>query len=705
MRRLLTAATGAVFAATATPLGPALPAAAQGPAVTAVLRTVEPAAPVPGDTLVLSGTVRNSGDEPLDNVQALLRYSRYPLEGRSDVRRAVEELEYRYGRRDDRYYQVVADRLPPGAAAGFRLEVPVDEVGFVEPGVYTVGLDVRGTLTTGRRLTLATERTLLPWMDGVDAPPVPVAMLWTLAVPPQLQADGTLRSDDLATEVAPGGTLEGLLDAAQGTPVGWLVDPDLVATLGRMSGDYDVDAGDGAVQPGRGAAAATRWLESFRATVTGGEVSLLPYAIPDVDALAHNDEEWAASVAARAVSATREAADDDAVTAGGPAGPRRPRTDLAAMPGGAGDTAGLEALAAAGISTVVLSGDAVAPTAAGPRGRVTAGSTVLEALLTDPGLDAVTADTTARTSAEDPGLVQARQRWLAETALAVLTAERTGQDPLPLLTAAPQQWRPDPTMARTLVDTWTGAPWVTAVTVGEVAATPATEETAPVLTPAPPASARVVELPEDMVDAVATAHADVESYLHLLADPDERTSALDPVLLRATSAAWRSDVISGRAYAADLSAEARESLAQVDVLVPDAVTLSSRTGVFPLTVANDLDVPVLVDLQLTPANPDRLDIEATESLRVEAGEKASVDVRAEATANGTVPVVVRLSTTHGEPLGRAQQLRVVATDYGTIGWVVVGVGALLLTAATAVRVTRRPRVARVEHPETAEARR
>jgi uncharacterized membrane protein len=122
-------------------------------------------------------------------------------------------------------------------------------------------------------------------------------------------------------------------------------------------------------------------------------------------------------------------------------------------------------------------------------------------------------------------------------------------------------------------------------------------------------------------------------------------------------------------------------------------------------VTNDLDRPVLVDLELTPANPDRLRIEAVESLRVEAGEKAAVDVRAEAAANGTVPVVVRLSTTTDEPLGRAQQLRVVATDYGTIGWVVVGLGVLVLIAATVTRVARRPRAEAAQEPEAAEARR
>jgi Family of unknown function (DUF6049) len=704
VKALLTAVPAAALAAIATALVPAAPAVAQPPEAeaTVALRTVEPAAPVPGDTLVLAGTVRNSGEEPIDNVQALLRYSRDPLESRSDVRRVVDDLEYRYGRRDERYFEVVADRLAPGATAGFRLEVPVDEIGFFEPGVYAVGVDVRGTPVSGPRLTLATERALLPWMDGVDAPPVPVAVLWTLAAPPQLQADGTLRTDDLATEVAPGGTLTGLLDAARGTPAGWLVDPDLVATLGRMTGGYEVGAGDGTVQPGRGAGDATRWLETFRSTVAGGDVSLLPYAVPDVVALAQDDEAWAGSVAQDAVEASRDAVDDDAAT-GSANAPRRPRTDLAALPGGAADTDGLVALASAGITTVVLSGDAVSPTADRPLGRVAAGDTVLDALLTDPGLDAVAVDAAAQASDDDPGLVEVRQRWMAETALAVLDAGRSGDDPGGLVTAAPQQWRPDPALARTLVDTWTSTPWITPSTVAEVAGEPPTGGTSGVLAPDPPQDA--AELPEDLVDSVATAHADVMRYLHLLADPDEETAALEPALLRSTAAAWRVDPGSGRGYAASLSADARESLSGVAVLVPQAVTLSSRTGVFPLTVTNDLDRPVLVDLELTPANPDRLSIEAVESLRVEAGEKAAVDVRAEAAANGTVPVVVRLSTTTGEPLGSAQQLRVVATDYGTIGWLVVGLGVVVLVAATVTRVARRPRAAAAQAPEAAKARR
>ncbi|HSK27705.1 MAG TPA: DUF6049 family protein [Jiangellales bacterium] len=708
------AVAAAILAATVLVSAPAAPAHAQEVDVSATITTLQPAAPAPGDSLVLAGTVRNDGDEAVENVQALLRYSRDPLESRGDVRRVADDLEYRFGRRDERYFQVVADRLAPGAGAAFRLTVPVDDLGLVEAGVYAVGIDLRGTPTSGGgRVTLATERTLLPWMSGAPVAPVPVAVLWSLTAAPELLPEGTLRSDALAADVAPSGALTGLLAAAGDAPVGWLVDPDLLATLGVMAAGYEVDDGSGGTVPGTGSAAAGAWLDAYRDTVSTGDVSMLPYASPDVTALAREDPSWAGSMSRSAVAATEDAADDDAATADGETGPRRPRTDLAAPAGGSADGDGLRALAGAGITTVVLSGDAVDPHPAGPLSRVDAGDVSLDAVLTDPGLDAVASDT-ARTgedgtgeAAAPPGAtaehaLQARQRWLAETALAALAADRDGAEPVPLVTASPELWRPEPATARALVEAWTTTPWVAPTSLGALlgpahagsAAAPQPGTGQPgseVLDPDPPESARTDELPPDFVTAVAEAQADVERYLHLLAEPDEPAAALEPALLRAASAGWRTDLVAGRQYVGRLTAEAEEPLQQVSVLVPRSVTLSSRSGVFPLTVANDLDQPVLVDLQLTPENPDRLSIEAVESLRVEAGEKAAVDVRAEAAANGSVPVVVRLSTTTGEPLGEPQELRVVATDYGAIGWLVVGVGALVLAGATAARLARRHR--------------
>jgi hypothetical protein len=150
---------------------------------------------------------------------------------------------------------------------------------------------------------------------------------------------------------------------------------------------------------------------------------------------------------------------------------------------------------------------------------------------------------------------------------------------------------------------------------------------------------------------------------------------------------------------ARLAAAASDRLARVTVLAPEAVTLSSRSGVFPLTVANDLDEPVTVRVDLEPANPDRLSVADTGPLRVEPGEKAAVDIRADAVANGRVPVTVQLTTVDGDPLGEPRRVLVVATEYGAIGWGVVAAGMALLALATGVRVARRRR-----HPAQDEVR-
>ncbi|MGH9252925.1 MAG: DUF6049 family protein, partial [Acidimicrobiales bacterium] len=197
------------------------------PSVRAFLHTVEPAAPEPGDTLVLAGTVENTGDEPLYDVQALLRYSRNPLDDRTEVRRVATDQQLRWGQR----YNVndeFADPLPPGEAADYRIEIPVDEMGFVTPGVYAVGVDIRvdGDSPGDPRLTVDTSRTVIPWLpDDEPLPDVPVAMLWPLATQPSLLPDGTLSDDRLAEQIRTRGPLSALVDAPGDTPVSWVIDP------------------------------------------------------------------------------------------------------------------------------------------------------------------------------------------------------------------------------------------------------------------------------------------------------------------------------------------------------------------------------------------------------------------------------------------------------------------------------------------------
>lgn len=661
---------------------PVVQADDNGPAAVATMRSIEPAVPQPGDTLVLAGTVENTGDEPLRAVQAILRYSTVPLTDRAEVRRVATDDDLRFGRRYVEFFQELGpadSELQPGETVEYRLEVPVDQINLGEPGVYVVGVDIRANPPDEERLTLDTARTVIPWVpDGDPLPTVPVALLWPVATQPSLLPDGTLLGDRLASQIAPDGPLTALVEAPGSAPVTWVVDPDLLATVATMTDGYVVTAPEGTTADGIGAADAAAWQEAFGAAVDGHELLFLPYADPDLSALAEAHPDEATRTARQALVATQElAAGRD------PAEPAQ-----IAWPGsGVASERSLAAYAAAGTRTVVLSSGAVIPATDEARAQVRAGETTLDAVLTDVGLES--AMDAAGVAGSAGGDLALRQSWLAETLLVALSAEADQQSPAPLVAAPPSSWHPDAAVARALIEVWTTTPWVSPTSLAEVAPAgrPALVGADPEVTVSPP------ELPATNVAAAAALADQSTRYTALLAGRDALVEELDTAALRAVATAWRSAPEAGRTYTAVATSEVTSRLRQVSVLVPETVTLSSDRGTFPLTLSNGLPQPVLVRVLVDPDYPDRMSVAEVPPQRVEAGENATVEITAEATANGRVPVTVRLETAGGSGFGPPHRMIVHATDYGTIGWVVVGAAlALFLTAAVLrlIRARRRP---------------
>ena len=145
---------------------PAAHAGDPGPAAVATIQTVDPAVPAAGGNLVLAGTVVNTGDELLSDVNAILRFSAIPLDDRVDVRRVATDDDLEWGQRDAPTYFHEVD---PGA--GTRRD----------GGVHALDSGRRDQLRRcrrvrhrrrhpgdppgdGERLTLATTRTVVPWL-------------------------------------------------------------------------------------------------------------------------------------------------------------------------------------------------------------------------------------------------------------------------------------------------------------------------------------------------------------------------------------------------------------------------------------------------------------------------------------------------------------------------------------------------------------
>jgi Family of unknown function (DUF6049) len=164
--------------------------------------------------------------------------------------------------------------------------------------------------------------------------------------------------------------------------------------------------------------------------------------------------------------------------------------------------------------------------------------------------------------------------------------------------------------------------------------------------------------------------------------------------LRAESSAWADGkgkaIKAGRRYLDDLEESLDNQQRKVRILSRGTVTLSSNSGTIPVTVANDLDQPVTVRLALRPTN-SRLEIDNPRPFRIDAKSRETVEVRASAVANGIVAVDAVLTNADGDPIGPVSQFKVRATNFGRVGFAIIGGAVTLLIASVVIRLVRRRR--------------
>ncbi|MFE6863501.1 DUF6049 family protein [Nocardia sp. NPDC057668] len=284
---------------------------------------------------VVSGTVTNIGDRPVDDVSVRVQRAA-PVNSPSGLRTALRLDQINYDVTGE--FQDVAEQLTPGQRKQFSLtvalragaETPSDisALDITAPGVYPLLLNVNGEPAYGGQARLDDARFLLPVLGvpaatdpknpapavppAVDAPPVATTFIWPLADRPRLVAgrpgspeagQALLTDDDLAASLTSGGRLDQLLSALETalTPdagrdrnlrnaLCLAVDPDLLLTVTDMTDGYRVLASpsdpDGSTRAGGGASAAKSWLDRLRTLAPGLCVVALPFAQVDPTALA-----------------------------------------------------------------------------------------------------------------------------------------------------------------------------------------------------------------------------------------------------------------------------------------------------------------------------------------------------------------------------------------------------------------------------------
>ncbi len=642
-----------------------------------------PVSPHPGDALTVTGTVANRSDAPLDSIAVRLRVSPAPLAGRSDIGRVLSGEDDSVGDRVPNTRVDIAAVLRPGQAAPYSLTLSVDTLGLGRAGVYVVGVEALGAKDGASPERRGISRTFLPWIpDPTVVTPGGVVMLWPLTEAPAVDADGVLLTPGLARAVGTAGRLRVLLDTGGAAPgvVSWVVDPATLETVASMTSGYR-ELVDGEVQAGspQGVADATAWLAAARTALSAADVTSLPYAVPDDSALVRG------GLSRDVLRATTTAAAGSAAVLGRPVGRALAwPADMLVTPDA------LAVLGDTGAGGVLLSDQQLHP-----EGDVTftpTGSAPLpafagtgRAVVADSGLSAALV-MRQRTRAE---ITAARQRFVAELAMVELELPST---PRTVVAAPPLRWSPSGVFARELVETVAALTWTRPATLTSLLAAP--PSSVPRVLGEYPSAAQQAELAPGYVSRLRRTEEQAAALSSVVGQTSPRTSGLLGALQRSGSIWWRSSRRTGEALLARTAAVIATESAKVRIVTRGSVNLPGESGVIPVTIANDLAVPVTVGLSATGDPAVRFTAEPVTPVTIAPGRKASIEMQARVVGSGPVTAVLQLTTTAGAAYGAPVRLQVGSAAYARAAAWVVGAAFGVLVLLVLVNGVRRIRSAR-----------
>lgn len=682
------------------------------PVVQVTIDSFGPVAPEPGQDVTIKGTVRNTSTETFDQPQALTCIDRtHRLTSAAEIAAVPTEQDVpandldsctRMTTADSGTFQQFENPLAPNDTVQFTLTVPWNEWRISrDTGVYVVGVVFRGTTNDQGRLTAGRARTLMPVIGNQPLTrKVNTALVIPLRHRPTQLGGKKFMNDSLAESMAPDGRLGKLLALGKQHRVTWLVDPAMLDEARKIAKDgYDVSDG-GKTVPGTGQKAVAAWLKDFDASVArGNQVVLLPYGDPDVAGLIDAGDPLKSLVRdARTRTEAFNLGGSTGFTNGlwlenGAAASRYLAAASTGFPGATPQDLNLVSSSSwPADSRPALTGASPVydiRTPEGPRDEVR--TVVADAALTSGGPDAGT----------DENPIQVRQRFAAETALIAAAGSGTAT----VVALPPRGWDSG-TQATAAVVGDLSSKWITPVSVDQVVKSTANPPTRKA--PAAPKSNMVMSA--DQLDGVKQLNQSTDTLRDLLADRELLPETMLQALLRSTSTSWRGFPDESARFAAIELGSVNLQLSKVHLVnnvvkgqrKEIKVNLAGSKGTFPLTITNDTEWSVRVGIVVSPTNRTDLRIEPQQTRILGPRQKWTPRISASAEQNGLIRANAQVITASGRSVGKSQELLIQASQYGSVGWILVGAACALLFGTSFVRIYRRIRNER-RNPSAPEA--
>jgi hypothetical protein len=648
-------------------LPPAPAEAAAGPGSLIVeITQVSPAVLSVADDITVVGAVRNPERYSWRGVRVYPAVAKSPFISRSVARAAITTNATYVGERiTARTARDDLGTLRAGQTRRFSLTVRAEQLGLSgAEGVYPFGIEVLATGPRSVRSTDAVGRatTFLPLRtDTARSPitPTPTTVLWPFLLPGERRSDnGYADTSALATSISPRGQLRNLLDLARTTPrrgSDVILDPSLLQELDAMSHESgDSDAAEARREN------AERFLDDLTDLAEDYSCATLGYDRPDILAVAVSPS--SAELNALIDAATSGTLDEH---------------DLSCLriewPSARGvDRRTLTAVRRENVEGIIVSPWVVPDWDA-------AGGNLLSRRTRAGDLSLVVND---RLDDGVPGVaspVTLRQMILSESVFTGLAAGKDVSDTSTVVIVNPR-FNPGTVRGKPLAIAYESD----LTDPKNLAASIESRRTA--YTGAVPGEAEAIPVSaRQTLIAVDAAHM-ADLIGGMLLDDDDRTENAQSVATL-LSQRWRKHSATGLKAAEAVSDRLNRELSAISVEGPEALTLSSATGQFPITVRNLSPHRVRVGLGIESSAPG-VRFDAPTTVDVSAGESRTVTVDMDMGSESATTVTARLSGANGQEFGAATDFNVRSSQVGAALWLAIGVSVAFVAVALIRRFAR-----------------
>lgn len=605
----------------------------------------------PGEPLSVRVTVTNTGQEATPELALAL-----DIDGaRPSAPERVEQWLAGATLESDARTASTATLSPiePGASAVLDLIVPASRPAAT--GAFGARLAVVRA-SAGDEL-IAADRTAVVWVPSGSTPPSARTVFIAPISTPGI-ADGLLDAETLAALTADTGDLHRQLDAVAGRPVLVAIDPRVIASIRLLGADAP--------------ASALTFLD--RLAAMPNETTLLPWADADpLGVLAVGGSVPEPEGAGAVAPTDGDGATDDPQ-------PSPSALDLATAAEWPTTFDGL-LWAGDGLSADLLPGIADA----GARTVITP-STALEGREVSQaaaGLRLIRADAALGAAAREASTAVSQQRFdRAVAQVSALLAAQAAADPqsvavIPLgRDALPSSDRLIDTIGRTV-----SLPWSTAGTLSEAIAEPSADGA---ITGTAVSGARA-----DAIEAALAAEAADRSFAGVAVEPTAITDVRRLELLAALSQGWGDRSVDALTAFVDASARLRSG---IRVAESSAITLLADRASLPVTVQNDLDVPVRVYVRVEPDTTQLRVLDPRVEVLVEARSQTRAVVPVESLTNGRVDITVTVQDGSGTRISEPTRVSLnLLAGWETAGTITVGAAVVLLLVVGISRDIRKRR--------------